>query len=279
MPRQAIHSRWILYLSITSIIACHTSISLSQSTSRSYSDNSIKIIEDESKTNNSFTKVIGNLVKSGEIFEKCRIKLVPYTDKASCQRFSNTCNKRYRLVTIAPSMTISKYNRRRSTIIIDKTAKKSYFLYINADNTLKLEPTENYITRPKRTRVMCTIKASPQNADPAYFQSIEDQGKNSNIRQKRFLRLRPSLFKSKYNNKRATLLIDISARNVYLFWLDKEDNLKLKHITEQDIENFINNKNYDFIDRTTDASDISDEGVENIKSTIKNQIDQLQNKF
>ncbi|HAG62348.1 MAG: hypothetical protein CMF55_06305 [Legionellales bacterium] len=178
---------------------------------------------------------------TNKIFYKCRIAINPYLDEAQCKKpYTDACSQRTRIVTFAPSSTTSDYNDRRSTVIIDKLAKKAYLIDLTAQNTLKLKPTKMYITGSSTIRSYCTIKASPQYADPGYYEFMKSQGKNSKIRQKRILRIRPSIFKSFNNNKHTTSLIDITGRKIYFFWIDKENEMHLHRLTLKDLKYLAN---------------------------------------
>ncbi len=169
---------------------------------------------------------------TNKISYKCRIAINPYLDEAQCKKpYTDTCSQRTRLVKFAPSSVTSDYNDRRSTIIIDKLAQKAYLIHLTANNTLELKPTKMHITSSPTTRDYCTIKASPQSADPGYYAFMKEQGKNNKIRQKRILRIRPSIFKSLNNNDHTTALIDITGRELYFFWIDKENQMHLHKIT------------------------------------------------
>ena len=144
---------------------------------------------------------------TNKIFYKCRIAINPYLDEAQCKKpYTQACSQRTRIVTIAPSSITSDYNDRRSTIIIDKLAKKAYLIDLTAENTLELKRTKMYSTSSPSLRNYCTIKASPQYADPGYYEFMKAQGKNSKIRQKRIIRIRPSIFDS-FNNNKKTIFI------------------------------------------------------------------------
>ena len=97
-----------------------------------------------------------------------------------------------------------------------------------------------YSTSSPSLRNYCTIKASPQYADPGYYEFMKAQGKNSKIRQKRIIRIRPSIFDSFNNNKKTTSLIDITGRRIYFFWIDKENEMHLHRLTLKDLKYLAN---------------------------------------
>lgn len=213
------------------------------------------------------------------VIDKCRIRLVPYYDEASCGRFKNTCTRRYRLVSITPSMTNSDYNNRRATIIVDKEAKKAYFLRITKDNKLKLIPTKLHISKTKKTSVFCTMRVSPIDADKGYYEKIEAQRKNSDIRQRRIIRLRPSIFKSQFNNKRTTMLVDITAKKIYFFWVDKNNNLKLFNVTKEDVRKYLDDKDYNFIKGDNQKKSTIKGGTKNLIDEIDKDLDKVYKRF
>ncbi len=182
-------------------------------------------------TPETLSSIASKAASSGKLFRKCRFPLNPYYEADMDRPFKNTRIKRYRMAVLAPSSTTSEYNNRASTTLIDKKTNKAYLFYLHADNTLSLIPTERHITKVNTVRPRCTIKLSIYDSDPQYIEKIEQSGKNSKIRQARPLRLRPSHFKSLYNQKRTTALLDIDAKKYYFIIVNKEDELQLLEVT------------------------------------------------